>query len=111
MGPTYVELNGKLRDIGWYAFRSNAQIVAVLNSQKNTAVAFHDLETLPTVCWDGKTDIPYNDGSCVPEGKTVTVTKDVTIDGKLCIEGKLVVAPNVNLIVTENARIEGGREH
>ena len=107
VGPTYVELNGKLRDIGWYAFRSNAQIVAVLNSQKNTAVAFHDLETLPTVCWDGKTDIPYNDGSCVPEGKTVTVTKDVTIDGKLCIEGKLVVAPNVNLIVTENARIEG----
>lgn len=107
VGPTYVELNGALRNLGYNAFRPDAEIVAVLNSQRNLVVAYGDMERIPTVIWDGKTDIPFNDGSCVPEGKTVTVTGDVTIDGKLCIEGKLVVAPTANLTITDDALLVG----
>ena len=106
-GPTYVELNGALKNLGYNAFRPDAEIVAVLNSQRNLVVASSDLEKLPTVVWDGKTDIPFNDGSYVPAGKTVTVTGDVTIDGKLTIEGKLVVDPTATLIITEDAVIVG----
>ena len=57
--------------------------------------------------WDGKTDIPFNDGSYIPAGKTVTVTGDVVIDGKLTIEGKLIVEPNATLTITEDAVIVG----
>ena len=106
-GPTYVELNGALKNLGYNAFRPDAEIVAVLNSQRNLVVASSDLEKLPTVVWDGKTDIPFNDGSYVPAGKTVTVTGDVVIDGKLTIEGKLVVDPTATLIITEDAVIVG----
>ena len=103
----YVELNGALKNLGYNAFRPDAEIVAVLNSQRNLVVASSDLEKLPTVVWDGKTDIPFNDGSCVPAGKTVTVTGDVVIDGKLTIEGKLVVDPTATLTITEDAVIVG----
>ena len=107
VGPAYVELNGALKNLGYNAFRPDAEIVAVLNSQRNLVVATSDLEKIPTVVWDGKTDIPFNDGSCVPAGKTVTVTGDVVIDGKLTIEGKLVVDPTATLIITEDAVIVG----
>ena len=106
-GPKQVAIGGGLRDLGWNAFRKDAVITTVLNSQRNLCVTFGDLEQIPAVIWDGKTAIPLGDGSCVPEGKTVTVTGDVTIDGKFCIEGKLVVAPAANLTITENAVIVG----
>ena len=48
-GPTYVELNGALKNLGYNAFRPDAEIVAVLNSQRNLVVASSDLEKLPTV--------------------------------------------------------------
>ena len=107
VGPAYVELNGALNYLGYNAFRPDAEIVAVLNSQRNMVVASSDLEKLPTVVWDGKTDIPFNDGSYIPAGKTVTVTGDVVIDGKLTIEGKLIVEPNATLTITEDAVIVG----
>ncbi len=107
VGPATVQLNGKLRSLGWNSFRGDADITAVLNSQRNMVVAYGDLEKLPTVVWDGKTDIPFNDGSYVPAGKTVTVTGDVVIDGKLTIEGKLVVDPTATLTITEDAVIVG----
>ena len=110
VGPRYVELNGKLSRLGYNAFRPDADIVAVLNSQRNLVVEYSNLEKLPTVCWDGKTDIPFNDGSVIPAGTTVTVTGDVTIDGKLTIEGSLVVAPNANLTITEDAWIVGSEK-
>ena len=107
VGPEYVELNGALSYLGYNAFRPDAEIVAVLNSQRNLVVASSDLEKLPTVVWDGKTDIPFNDGSYVPAGKTVTVTGDVVIDGKLTIEGKLIVDPTATLTITDDAVIVG----
>ncbi len=107
VGPEYVELNGALSYLGYNAFRPDAEIVAVLNSQRNMVVASSDMEKLPTVVWDGKTDIPFNDGSYVPAGKTVTVTGDVVIDGKLTIEGKLIVDPTATLTITEDAVIVG----
>ncbi len=106
-GPETVRLSGGLEFLGFDSINEAAQAIVVLNSQRNMVVERNTVSKMPQVVWDGKTNIPFNDGSCIPEGETVTVTNDVTIDGKLCIEGKLVVAPNVNLIVTENARIEG----
>lgn len=49
VGPAYVELNGALNYLGYNAFRPDAEIVAVLNSQRNMVVASSDLEKLPTV--------------------------------------------------------------
>ena len=105
-GPDYVELNGALANVGYDAFRPDAEIVAVLNSQRNMVVAFNDMENLPTVCWDGKTDIPYNDGSYVPADKELHLTENVTIDGKLTVDGKVYVPYNVYLEITDDALIE-----
>ena len=107
VGPTTVYLNGKLDNIGASVFRPNAKIIAVLNSQRNKVAGFTDLNELPTVIWDGKTDIGYNDGSCIPEGVTVTLRGNVTIDGKLCIEGKLIVPHDAKLTITKDAVILG----
>ena len=107
VGPTTVYLNGKLDNIGASVFRPDAKIVAVLNSQRNMVGGCTDLDELPTVIWDGKTDIGYNDGSCIPEGVTVTLSGNVTIDGKLCIEGKLIVPFDAKLTITGNAVIVG----
>ena len=107
VGPTTVYLNGKLSFIGGKAFRPDAKIIAVLNSQRNMVAGYTDLDELPTVIWDGKTDIGYNDGSCIPEGVTVTLSGSVTIDGKLCIEGKLIVPHDAKLTITDNAVIVG----
>ena len=107
VGPTTIYLNGSLSNIGSNVFRPDAKVIAVLNSQRNLVAGFTDLDQLPTVIWDGKTDIGYNDGSCVPEGVTVTITDGVTIDGKLCIEGKLIVPHGAKLNITENAVIIG----
>lgn len=106
VGPDYVELNGALNNMGYNAFRPDAEIVAVLNSQRNMVVAFNDMENLPTVCWDGKTDIPYNDGSYVPADKELHLTENVTIDGKLTMDGKVYVPYNVYLEITDDALIE-----
>lgn len=107
VGPTTVYLNGKLDNIGASVFRPDAKIIAVLNSQRNMVGGFTDLNELPTVIWDGKTDIGYNDGSCIPEGVTVTLSGNVTVDGKLCIEGKLIVPQGAKLTITGNAVITG----
>lgn len=107
VGPTTVYLNGKLDNIGASVFRPDAKIVAVLNSQRNMVGGCTDLDELPTVIWDGKTDIGYNDGSCIPEGVTVTLSGNVTIDGKLCIEGKLIVPHDAKLTITKDAVILG----
>ena len=107
VGPTTIYLNGSLSNIGARVFRPDAKIIAVLNSQRNKVAGFTDLNELPTVIWDGKTDIGYNDGSCIPEGVTVTLRGNVTIDGKLCIEGKLVVPHDAKLTITKDAVILG----
>lgn len=105
VGPAYIELNGQLDKLGYNAFRPDAEIVAVLNSQRNLVVEFSDMEKLPTVIWDGKTDIPFNDGSYVPEGTELHLTKNVTVDGKLTVDGKIYVPHNVYLEITEDAVI------
>lgn len=107
VGPTTIYLNGKLSNIGARVFRPDAKVIAVLNSQRNKVAGFTDLDELPTVIWDGKTDIGYNDGSCIPEGVTVTLSGNVTVDGKLCIEGKLIVPFDAKLTITGNAVIVG----
>lgn len=107
VGPTTIYLNGKLSNIGARVFRPDAKVIAVLNSQRNKVAGFTDLDELPTVIWDGKTDIGYNDGSCIPEGVTVTLSGNVTIDGKLCIEGKLIVPHGAKLTITKDAVILG----
>lgn len=107
VGPTTIYLNGKLSNIGARVFRPDAKVIAVLNSQRNKVAGFTDLDELPTVIWDGKTDIGYNDGSCIPEGVTVTLSGNVTVDGKLCIEGKLIVPHGAKLTITDNAVIIG----
>ena len=107
VGPTTIYLNGKLDNIGASVFRPDAKIIAVLNSQRNMVGGCTDLDELPTVIWDGKTDIGYNDGSCIPEGVTVTLSGNVTVDGKLCIEGKLIVPFDAKLTITGNAVIVG----
>ena len=107
VGPTTIYLNGKLSNIGARVFRPDAKVIAVLNSQRNKVAGFTDLNELPTVIWDGKTDIGYNDGSCIPEGVTVTLRGNVTIDGKLCIEGRLVVPHDAKLTITKDAVILG----
>ena len=107
VGPTTVYLNGKLDNIGASVFRPDAKVIAVLNSQRNMVGGCTDLDELPTVVWDGKTDIGYNDGSCIPEGVTVTLSGNVTVDGKLCIEGKLIVPFDAKLTITGNAVIVG----
>ena len=107
VGPTTIYLNGKLSNIGASVFRPDAKVIAVLNSQRNMVAGFTDLDELPTVIWDGKTDIGYNDGSCIPEGVTVTLSGNVTIDGKLCIEGKLIVPHGAKLTITKDAVILG----
>lgn len=107
VGPTTIYLNGSLSNIGSNVFRPDAKVIAVLNSQRNMVGGCTDLDELPTVIWDGKTDIGYNDGSCIPEGVTVTLSGNVTIDGKLCIEGKLIVPFDAKLTITGNAVIVG----
>lgn len=107
VGPTTIYLNGSLSNIGSNVFRPDAKVIAVLNSQRNMVAGFTDLDELPTVIWDGKTDIGYNDGSCIPEGVTVTLSGNVTIDGKLCIEGKLIVPHGAKLTITKDAVILG----
>lgn len=107
VGPTTIYLNGSLSNIGARVFRPDAKVIAVLNSQRNKVAGFTDLNELPTVIWDGKTDIGYNDGSCIPEGVTVTLSGNVTIDGKLCIEGKLIVPHDAKLTITKDAVILG----
>ena len=107
VGPTTIYLNGKLSNIGASVFRPDAKVIAVLNSQRNMVGGCTDLDELPTVVWDGKTDIGYNDGSCIPEGVTVTLSGNVTVDGKLCIEGKLIVPFDAKLTITGNAVIVG----
>lgn len=107
VGPTTIYLNGSLSNIGSNVFRPDAKVIAVLNSQRNKVAGFTDLDELPTVIWDGKTDIGYNDGSCIPEGVTVTLSGNVTVDGKLCIEGKLIVPFDAKLTITGNAVITG----
>ena len=107
VGPTTIYLNGSLSNIGARVFRPDAKVIAVLNSQRNKVAGFTDLNELPTVIWDGKTDIGYNDGSCIPEGVTVTLRGNVTIDGKLCIEGRLIVPFDAKLTITGNAVITG----
>ena len=104
-GPAYVELNGALERLGYDAFRPDAEIVALLNSQRNMVVQFGDMEKLPTVVWDGKTDIPFNDGSYVPAGEELHLTQNVTIDGKLTVDGKVYVPYNVHLEITDDALI------
>ncbi len=106
-GPKYVELNGSLKMMGFEAVCDDAVVVAVTNSQSNMAVLYNDLEEIPIVRWDGKTDIEYNDGSCIPEDCTVTVSGTVTIDGKLTIEGTLVVPCGAELVIGDNAVIIG----
>ncbi len=107
VGPTTIYLNGSLSNIGARVFRPDAKVIAVLNSQRNKVAGFTDLNELPTVIWDGKTDIGYNDGSCIPEGVTVTLRGNVTIDGKLCIEGRLVAPHDAKLTITKDAVILG----
>lgn len=107
VGPTTIYLNGSLSNIGARVFRPDAKVIAVLNSQRNKVAGFTDLNELPTVIWEGKTDIGYNDGSCIPEGVTVTLRGNVTIDGKLCIEGKLIVPHDAKLTITKDAVILG----
>lgn len=107
VGPENIVLNGSLKKLGWDSFRPDAEVVAVLNSQRNMVVEYGNMEKLPTVIWDGKTDIPYNDGSCVPKGVTVTVSGDVTIRGKLTVEGKLVLPAHATLRMAEDAVLVG----
>ncbi len=59
-GPAYVE-EWRAELSGPQRLLPDVEIVAVLNSQRNMVVASSDLEKPPTVVWDGKTDIPFND--------------------------------------------------
>lgn len=107
-GPETVRLNGGLTYIGWKSINPAAHVTAVLNSQRNQLVERCDVsaENMPSVVWDGKTDIGYNDGSCVPQGVTVTVSGQVRVDGKLCIEGTLYVPQDADLVIGDDAVIE-----
>ena len=106
MGPTQVSIGNGLTSLGWNVFRSDAKINVVLNSQRNLLIEHNNLEVVPVVCWDGKTDIASRDGSSVPEGLTVTVKKNVTINGGLKVEGTLVIPEGVYVVVKDGI-IEG----
>ena len=106
-GPSHIELNGSLKKMGYDALRGDATIVTRLNSQKNMVVKYMNrMDKMPVVIWDGKTDIPFNDGSTIPYGTTVTVSKDVRIDGKLVVEGELAFENGAQLIVGDDGIVE-----
>ena len=110
-GPTHIELNGGLKKMGYDALRGDATIVTRLNSQKNMVVKYmNQMDKMPVVIWDGKTDIPFNDGSTIPYGTTVVVSKDVRIDGKLLVEGELVFENGAELIVGEDGIVVYNKE-
>lgn len=44
--------------VGFNNQTGDTDVVAILNSQRNMVVEYGNLEKLPTVLWDGKTDIP-----------------------------------------------------
>ena len=80
---------GGVIGLGWNAFSKEVKVTTTLGSQKNMVVERCNLNELPTVCWDGRTDIPA--------GTTVRLSENVTIDGELRIEGALIVPWNLIL--------------
>ena len=49
---------GGVIGLGWNAFSKEVKVTTTLGSQKNMVVERCNLNELPTVCWDGRTDIP-----------------------------------------------------
>ena len=96
--------------MGWNAFCPEVNVTTVLGSTRNLVVERNSLNNAPTVCWDGKTDIPAGDYSVIPEGVTVTVTDDVRVDGTLIVDGVLIIECPAYIIgkgeVTGDGKIE-----
>ncbi len=105
------ELNipGGLIGMGWNAVEPVVKVTTVLGSQRNLVVERNNLEegNLPTVIWDGRTDIPAGDYSVIPEGMAVTMEEGTVIEGTLYVEGTLIYActiePGDGLVVTGEA--------
>lgn len=106
VGPIDVKVGSGLKSIGWNAFRRDANIQVILNSQRNKVIEFTSLDKVPVVVWDGRTDIPANDGSYIPKDTTVEVTKNVYVNGELTVEGKLIIPAGVYVVV-QNGTIIG----
>ena len=72
---------GGVIGLGWNAFSKEVKVTTTLGSQKNMVVERCDLNVLPNVCWDGRTDIPAGDYSVIHGETTVHLGENVTIDG------------------------------
>lgn len=86
-----IALGGGIVGMGWNAFCPEVNVTTVLGSTRNLVVERNSLNNVPTVCWDGKTDIPAGDYSVIPEGVIVTVSEDVRLDGTLIVNGTLII--------------------
>ena len=107
VGVQEVTVPGGVIGLGWDAFAKEVKVTTTLGSQKNMVVERCNLNELPTVCWDGRTDIPAGDYSVIPAGTTIRMSENVTIDGELRIEGALIVPWNLKLTVGEDGSILG----
>ena len=76
-----IAVPGGVIGLGWNAFSKEVKVTTTLGSRKNMVVERCNLNELPTVCWDGRTDIPAGDYSVIPAGTTVRLGENVTIDG------------------------------
>ncbi|MBE6944686.1 MAG: hypothetical protein E7459_01185 [Ruminococcaceae bacterium] len=108
-GIPEVTIPGGLVGLGWEAFEGCVEITTTLGSQRNLIVERCNMDAgnLPTVIWDGRTDIPAGDYSVIPEGMTVTMEEGTVIEGTLYVEGTLIYActiePGDGLVVTGEA--------
>ena len=107
VGVQEITVPGGVIGLGWNAFAKEAKVTTTLGSQKNLVVERCNLNELPTVCWDGRTDIPAGDYSVIPEGTTIRLGDNVTIDGELRIEGALIVPWDLELTVGEGGKLVG----
>ncbi len=111
-GISDITLGGGIVGMGWNAFCPEVNVTTVLGSTRNLVVERNSLNNVPTVCWDGKTDIPAGDYSVIPEGVIVTVSEDVRLDGTLIVNGTLIINAPAYVIgkgeVTGEGRIYNG---
>lgn len=107
VGVQEITVPGGVIGLGWNAFAPEVKVTTTLGSQKNLVVERCNLNVLPNVCWDGRTDIPAGDYSVIPEGTSLRLSENVTIDGELRIEGELIVPWDLELTVGEDGKLVG----
>ncbi|MBQ7872292.1 MAG: leucine-rich repeat protein, partial [Oscillospiraceae bacterium] len=111
-GIEELNLPGGVIGMGWNAVEPMVKVTTVLGSQRNLVVERNNLNegNLPTVIWDGRTDIPAGDYSVIPEGMTVTMEEGTVIEGTLYVEGTLIhnciTDPGENLVVSGEVIVE-----